>query len=838
MSESEQGRPESGSGKKEPGVLIPLLLSLICAGAAISMMPAFTKWDAGIVDAWMRLRYALQQDERRSAHSEITVLAVDSMTLREKGAWGKGDWMTRKPFADQMRCFNEYFQPTVIAYDFLFQNALADDANANGVEPVSLSTESLARIGEEITRLKEIAALPGMGASVPGMKHDVIREVNRLSVEQGDHRMRAALASLMRTGRSAVMLAYSMAGGAGDPENQNPAPWSSSQVVGPDGDPEGGTAIPYLNYMAIPDAWIEHSDRSRPSAALNANMPSPMFVDYVDLGYVNVPREVDGVLRRVPLVLPYRYQDPESGQNVLRYAPSFALAGLLRHLGVEIPLEPEKGVEPAVEVLFGEELIVRGDGRILRAPIDDEGFMYLNYTRRLNDFDALPLSRLSPDYEGTTEAERDQVARYRKIVDDRIVVVAPVATALGDIGPTAIEVPVPLVYIHLVAMANMLDGDTLSEVTGAARAWVTVIMAVLLFGLSVFVRRTGLPVVSGLLLASFIIGHYLTVHYSWVVLPFWSPVLHITLASFAMLTHRYFSEERSRRTIRRMFSTMVSDQVLEYLEENPDSFSLAGRAAEATVFFSDVAGFTKIGEALEADRLALLMNRYMTPVTNCILEQRGYLDKYIGDGIMAVWGVPFPASGHAADACVAALEQQRLIHKLNEGVDQEFGVHLHVRMGLHTGLVTAGNMGSERRFQYTVMGDTVNVAARIEAANKDYDTRIIVSAETVEAAGDGFLFRQLDRIRVVGREQYVSIYELMAAADQASQDEREKARLYEAALDHYFSQEWDAASDKLDALQDLDAQDGPAEVLRERIRQLKQSPPSAEWDGVHVRETK
>jgi len=297
-------------------------------------------------------------------------------------------------------------------------------------------------------------------------------------------------------------------------------------------------------------------------------------------------------------------------------------------------------------------------------------------------------------------------------------------------------------------------------------------------------------------------------------------------------------EERQRKRIRSMFGTMVSADVLRYLENNPGSFSLSGRKVEATMFFSDVTGFTGISESLGPERLSELLNRYLNPMTEIIMERMGYVDKFQGDMIMAEWGIPFPLEDHALRACLAALEQQARVNELQPALREEFGFDLHVRMGINSGIVTAGNMGSNRRFQYSVMGDAVNLAARLEPANKDYGTRILIGNETRALAGDAIEVRLLDRIIVAGKTHPLNIFELLGASGTVEDDRRTAAACYEQALNLYWKRRWEESLARLDEALRAGPGDPPSRALQERVRACLHQPPPEDWTGDRLREDK
>ena len=315
------------------------------------------------------------------------------------------------------------------------------------------------------------------------------------------------------------------------------------------------------------------------------------------------------------------------------------------------------------------------------------------------------------------------------------------------------------------------------------------------------------------------------------------PLGGASVLAFLLLTSCafvFYRQEAARRdVVRSMFSTMVSPQVLRMMEDHPETFELRGEKREATMFFSDVAGFTAISEKLGPAELAGLLNRYLTPMTEIILAHDGYLDKYSGDGIMAVWGVPYPDAAHAAKACRAAWGQQERLRGLARDIEAETGVMLAVRMGLNSGTVSAGNMGSTRKFQYTVMGDAVNLAARLEPANKDYGTGIILGEATRRMLGPEFLVRKLDRLVVKGKTGAVDIFELLGVDGGPLPA---WVAVYEEGLEKMRMRDWNGAGQAFARCRDLrPGGDAASETMLARVGRLRTDPPGPDWNGENIR---
>jgi adenylate cyclase len=423
---------------------------------------------------------------------------------------------------------------------------------------------------------------------------------------------------------------------------------------------------------------------------------------------------------------------------------------------------------------------------------------------------------------------------------NKIVFVGTSAVGLRDVKATPLSSQFSGVEIHATMVDNILAGDALRDPT-----WMVVVhvLSIIIIGvfLTIFISRgkswLSFLVSVALVLVAIEAGLILMRSYHLVFVPAWV-ILSIAIIYPVLTTIKFWQEELQKKRVRGMFGTMVSTEVLHYLENNPGSFSLVGQRAEATMFFSDVAGFTTISEGLPPERLSTLLNRYLSPMTDIIMEHRGYVDKYEGDLIMAVWGVPYPMKDHAVQACLAALEQQEKLAQIRPVLRQEFGHDIYVRMGVNSGIVTAGNMGSDRKFQYTVMGDAVNQASRFEPTNKDYGSSIIIGETTYEEARDFIEARLLDKIIVVGKTKPIQIYELLAKKGGLAPAKGKVTRLYDKALRLHWERKWDEAIMCLDAALELDSQDAPSARLRERIIVYKESPPGDNWAGEYARTKK
>ena len=274
--------------------------------------------------------------------------------------------------------------------------------------------------------------------------------------------------------------------------------------------------------------------------------------------------------------------------------------------------------------------------------------------------------------------------------------------------------------------------------------------------------------------------------------------------------------------------------------DSPDGLKLGGEKKELTVFFSDVRGFTSISERLSPEALSGLLNEYFTPMTNIVLDSGGLLDKYIGDALMAVWGAPLKLPDHADRALHSSLRMFDALDKLREGWKERNLPTIDIGCGINTGPMVVGNMGSDQRFDYTVLGDAVNLGSRLEGITKEYGVRIICSDATrlMLQRPDDFVLRELDWIKVKGKNEPVTIYEVMRFTSEKKDTALGTKELFESGLRSYRQRDFDTAQRYILNILKIAPQDGPAGVFMERCEYFKENPPQEDWDGVWVMKSK
>lgn len=801
------------------GFTTVLLISILSLEAGILLSRVFQPWEDASADLRMRWRHALSSDADKMIRDDVVLLAIDRPTTRKMGKYGAGQWVWRKPFYDQLTFFEVFLEPEVMAYDFIFP-AWREKVVPGGTAEAQ-KTEALDRIAADIRKVSSDRSLT--------VEQRTLADITRFSLEQGTVFLTHRLASIREKNLFEVVMGYHFRGGDVDPQPSDLSGWSQADIR---------EKVLYLADMAIPRQDIHFPSKHgflSYGYSPKARMPAPGLLDYCQLGFINGPREPDGVIRRIPLVLGFEYYDYAQKKTRRVFVPSFSLVSVLLYLGLDFPLQ-----RGDVEVVFGRKLVINAPGdEVYSIPMDASGKMHLNFRHKINEANWISFEQLARDVQSSPMPELSaRAARWKSVINGNLVV-AGLTTTGHDVAayPLSIDKPVPAVHVHLTALSNILNKDFIARLRTEEK-WM--LWAVLFASFTLVCQRVTtahLGPVAGLFLILYVLAAYAGVHLSWKILPLIGPGIYITVCAFGVVSYRFCVEERDRRKIRKMFSTMVSDKVLDYLEDNPDSFSLKGQNREVTVFFSDISGFTTISEKLSPTQVTEFLNTYLTPVTDCIMDHGGYVDKYIGDGIMAIWGAPYPDPGHATKACMAALAQQKLLRKTVDGLVSGREREVRVRMGLASGVATAGNMGSERKFQYTVMGDVVNVASRLEPANKDFGTSILISESTYNQVRETMLARPLGEILVAGRKQATFIYELMCMKHEATAGQQTVARSYAKALELLQNRQWDSCITVLDEIL-REFEDRPSEILRARAMGYRKSPPPDSWHGEYVRRAK
>ena len=423
-------------------------------------------------------------------------------------------------------------------------------------------------------------------------------------------------------------------------------------------------------------------------------------------------------------------------------------------------------------------------------------------------------------------------------VRGRVVFVGVNASGTSDLKPVPVGDVQPGVLLHWTAWTNLAGTGFIKPVTRS----VTLLGALLVSGAIIWAgrRQIGLAAplwMAGILALVFIAGSYALLSAGWYVPPA-TPTAAILLTLLGVVAETLWVEQARKREIQSMFGAYVDPEVVAQLVRNPDSIQLGGERREATVFFSDLAGFTDLSEKLPPEQMVEVVNAYLEQTSECLHKHGAYVDKYIGDAVMAVFGVPLPLPDHAIAACKSALEAHRTIETINKKYAAKVGVKLKVRIGLNTGEMIVGNLGSSRKKNYTVMGDAVNLASRLEGANKAFGTGILIGQETARRVQGAIVTRPLARLRVKGKAQAIEVHTLHGLPEELSSTEREFIAAYRTGYDAYVAGRFAEGSAALKRADGIIAGDLTTARLREECERYSATPPPPGWEPILTLESK
>jgi len=533
-------------------------------------------------------------------------------------------------------------------------------------------------------------------------------------------------------------------------------------------------------------------------------------------GHFNPLIDFDGRVRRVPMLVEY------GGA----YYESLSLAMVRTLLG------PTKLLPGYADVKSGgyaglEWLDLEAAGGILKIPVDSDVATFVPYRGGQTSF----------GYISITDVLHDRVDPAQ--LKNKIILVGTTAPGLMDMRSTPVAEVYPGVEVHANMISGILDQNLKERpvyMLGAEVVWLLLVGVALSFLLPLFTPAKAilasvftLIATTGLSLVAWQYGN--------VLMPVANSLVMIALLFALNMSYGYFVESRTKRQITGLFGQYVPSELVEEMAKHPESVSMEGESREMTVLFSDVRGFTTISEGLDPRELSLLMNEFLTPLSRVVYKYRGTIDKYMGDCIMAFWGAPLSDRNHARNAIMAGIEMQAALQALQPHFRQRGWPEIHVGVGINTGRVSVGNMGSEVRVAYTVMGDEVNLASRLEGITKQYGVGIIVGENTRILVHD-FLYRELDHVRVKGKDKPVAIYEPVALLSDASKALQDEIKLFHEVRRLYRKQDWEQAELQLMNLQRISPDTALYEIYAKRVVAYRKNPPESDWDGVFEFQTK
>ena len=519
-------------------------------------------------------------------------------------------------------------------------------------------------------------------------------------------------------------------------------------------------------------------------------------------GFFSVPSDPDGRVRWMPLMI-------QGGEDLF---PPLAMLSYWQYLG-RPQLAVRVGSDGVDGVQIGERFI----------PTDEAGQMLINYRGPPKTF---------PHYSVSDILRGNLLIGTFK---DKIVLVGATAVGIGDVRSTPFGPVYPGPEIQATVIDNILTGDII-----ARPRWTRIFdfLAILVLPLLVAVALPRLSAFGGLLFVVTLFGLFVGVAYQlFVRAHVWLNIVYPVFAlaaTYTILTvYRYLTEERARRQIKATFQHYVSADVIEQMLNDPDAARLGGQERVLTVLFSDLAGFTSYSEKYSPSEIIEILGEYYDKMTELVFANQGTLTAYAGDELMAIFGAPVEAADHATLGCKAALAMQDARHALAEAWAEIGRPPLSARTGINSGSMLVGNYGSKYRFNYSVLGDQVTLASRLEQLNKAYGTEIMIGEQTAELVGNDFLLRELDRVQVKGRKQALRVYELVGLAGAALPTaQAQMLGLYASALEAYRGQRWDEAAERFGQGLALWPTDVPSRIMRERCATLRETPLPADWDGT------
>lgn len=526
-------------------------------------------------------------------------------------------------------------------------------------------------------------------------------------------------------------------------------------------------------------------------------------------GYFDNERALDddGVFRRAPLVQMY--------QGALY--PALSLETLRVALGsppIEFEFDPPENRSSA-----HLEALRMGAVRI---PVDEHVQAYVPFRGRTPSFQYISATDIM---RGTADPA---------LLAGKVALVGTSAPGLKDLRITPVGAADPGVEVHANLISGMLDGRV--KYKAPYYAGIHAVMLLVVAGLLAFGAARFSPLFNGALAVGLIAALTALAFAAWswgnFILPLGIPVLFTALLFLLLTFYGYFIESRSARQVSKQFGEYIPPELVDELAANPAAASMEGEKRNMTVLFSDVRGFTTISEKLDSKELSQLMNQFLTPMTKVIQQHRGTIDKYMGDAIMAFWGAPLRDEEHASHALQAGIAMLQALRTLDAAFEARGWPKLQIGVGLNTGDMTVGNMGSEFRRAYTVMGDPVNLGSRLESLTKEYGVYFIVSEATRNAGPKDWAYRELDFVKVKGKNEPVTIFEPLGPKDAIDPALRSDLARHRGAMKLYRSQLWDQAELELLNLSRSGRPHKVYGIFLERIQFLRKNPPGAQWDGA------
>ncbi|MDA3860158.1 MAG: adenylate/guanylate cyclase domain-containing protein [Melioribacteraceae bacterium] len=466
----------------------------------------------------------------------------------------------------------------------------------------------------------------------------------------------------------------------------------------------------------------------------------------------------------------------------------------------------------------------------IEIPIDKEGRTYLNYSGRKKTFRYISFSDI---------IQKRIPPKYFK---DKIIFVGSSAIGLHDLKTIPIDRNYPGVELHATFVQNALQNEFINPIDNRVQILGLMLLVLISFYLFSRFNITWTVVLYPIVLLLTFIGDYLLFSTFKVLINFGFVIYFATTSFIAIVLYRYKTELQERMKVKKTFGHYLPASIINEMLNNPDKLKLGGEYKNVTALFTDIKGFTSISENVEPGVLTKFLKEYMTELTSSVFKNEGMLDKYIGDAIVALFGVPMELENHAQKACIAAIEMRKKSHKTAKKFSNVKAFDgLITRIGINTGDMITGNMGSEQLFDYTGIGDNMNLAARLEALNKYYNSEILISESTKNELSDEFIYRELDNVAVKGKDKGVRVFELVNLISNMKSKNVEKLKSqfaeYNVIIKLYYSGNWKLALTKLDEYSAQFDTDKVAIALQERLKSFELNPPQ-NWNGVFKMDSK
>lgn len=545
-------------------------------------------------------------------------------------------------------------------------------------------------------------------------------------------------------------------------------------------------------------------------AVKDLDAPLPVLLDNTgDAGFMNTITDRDGVLRRTPLLISWKG----------KIYPQLSLATALVALqsGVDDPMiltDPQ-----------GIEALVINETRI---PLDERGCLRINYRGPRRTFPYIPVSDVL-----NNRVQPEQLK-------DKIIFIGTSASGLMDIRISPLDSVQPGVEVHATIVDNILNKDFIQRPDMMMGVEVVILIV---WGLitALIISRTGslltLPV-TVLLGIGIWYGSLWSLGSQKIWLSPLFPILSLML-NFAVLNLLKFRmADEKKKFFKTAFSKYVSKSVVNQMVANPDKLSLAGEEKPISVLFSDIREFTTISEQLTPSEISLLLHDYFTAVTRIIIRNAGTHDKFIGDAVMSFWNAPVDVPDHERKALISALEIIKELDNLNIEFEKQFGVTIAIGIGLHSGMCRVGNMGSDDIFDYTVIGDTVNLASRLESLTKYYGEKILISEQMLTGIPPEIVPLEIDLVRVKGKDKPVRIYTVFSGRHSLPAPEPQEIDRYKEALEHYKNRRFEIGREMFQELAQASPDKKLYSVYRDRCDAMCTTPPPGSWDGVYTHKFK